>query len=73
MPVGPRPEEISALGQAGLTGNALLESLTGPPGHDLLAAAAVYAPLPLPYGADEFAVWIKQAHRLMQALKESAL
>jgi hypothetical protein len=72
MPVGPRPEEISALGQVGLTGDALLESLTGPPGHALLAAAAVYAPLPLPYCADEFAVWIKQAHRLMHALKEGA-
>ena len=33
MPVGPRPEEISALGQAGLTGDALLESLTGAPGR----------------------------------------
>ena len=73
MPVGPRPEEISALGQAGLTGDALLESLTGPSGRQLPAAAAVYAPLPLPYGADEFAIWIMQAHRLMQALKEGAL
>jgi hypothetical protein len=72
MPVGPRPEEISALGQAGLTGDALLESLTGAPGRGLLAAAAVYAPLPLPYGADEVAVWTKQAHRLMHALKDGA-
>ena len=72
MPVGPRPEEISALGQAGLTGDALLESLTGAPGRGLLAAAAVYAPLPLPYGADEVAVWTKQAQRLMHALKDAA-
>jgi hypothetical protein len=72
MPVGPRPEEISALGLAGLTGDALLESLTGPPGRRLLAAAAVYAPLPLPYRTDEVAVWMKQAHRLVHALEESA-
>ncbi len=72
MPVGPRPEEITALGQAGLTGDALLESLTGSPGHRLRAAAAVYAPLPLPYSAAEVAVWMEQAHRLVHALKEGA-
>jgi imidazolonepropionase-like amidohydrolase len=72
MTVGPRPEEISALGRAGLTGNALLESLTGPPGRHLQAAAAVYAPLPLPSSPEEFAVWIMQARRLVQALKEVA-
>ena len=72
MPVGPRPEEISALGQAGLTGDALLESLTGTPGRGLLAAAAVYAPLPLPNGADEVVVWTEQAHRLMHALEDDA-
>ena len=48
MPVGPRPEEITALGEAGLAGDALLASLTGPPGDRLRATAAVYAPLPLP-------------------------
>jgi hypothetical protein len=69
-PVGPRPEEITALGQAGLTGDALLESLTGSPGHRLRAAAAVYAPMPLPYSAAEVAVWMEQAHRLVHALKE---
>jgi hypothetical protein len=72
MPVGPRPEEISALGQAGLTGDALLESLTAPRSKGLSAAAAVYAPLPLPYSADEVAVWMKQAHRLVHALEEGA-
>jgi hypothetical protein len=70
MPVGPRPEEITALGQAGLTGDALLESLTSSPRHRLLAAAAVYAPLPLPYSAAEVAVWMEQAHRLVHALRE---
>jgi hypothetical protein len=64
VPVGPRPEEITAVGQAGLAGDALLESLTGSPRRRLLAAAAVYAPLPLPYGAAEVAVWMRHAHRL---------
>jgi imidazolonepropionase-like amidohydrolase len=72
-PVGPRPEEISALGQAGLTGEALLESLTGQPGDRLRTAAAVYAPLPLPYDADEAAAWMNGARRLMAALKEGAI
>jgi hypothetical protein len=71
-PVGPRPEEITALGQAGLTGDALLESLTGSSGHRLLAAAAVYAPLPLPYSAAEVAVWMNRAHRLVYELVEGA-
>jgi hypothetical protein len=69
-PVGPRPEEITALGQAGLTGDSLLESLTGSPRHRLRAAAAVYAPLPLPYSAAEVAVWMEQARRLVHPLKE---
>lgn len=72
-PVGPRPEEISALGQAGLTGDALLESLTGQPGDRLRTAAAVYAPLPLPYNADEAAAWMNRAHRLIAALTEGAI
>jgi hypothetical protein len=70
IPVGPRPEEITALGLAGLTGDSLLESLTGSPRHRLLAAATVYAPLPLPYSAAEVAVWMKQAHPLLHALNE---
>jgi hypothetical protein len=72
-PVGPRPDEISALGQAGLTGDALLESLTGQPGNRLRTAAAVYAPLPLPYDADEAAVWMSRAQRLTAALEEGAM
>jgi hypothetical protein len=71
-PAGPRPEEIRALGEAGLAGDALLESLTGPPGDRLRAAAAVYAPLPLPNDADEAAVWMSRAHRLVAALQEGA-
>jgi hypothetical protein len=70
IPVGPRPEEITALGLAGLTGDSLLESLTGSPRHRLLAAATVYAPLPLPYSAAEVAVWMKQAHPLLHALND---
>jgi hypothetical protein len=72
-PVGPRPEEISALGQAGLTGDALLESLTGQPGDRLRTAGAVYAPLPLPHDADSAAAWMNGAHRLVAALKEGAI
>jgi hypothetical protein len=71
-PVGPRPEEITALGHAGLAGDALLESLAGPP-RNLLAAAAVYAPLPLPNDATEIAAWLGRAHRLSNALKEAAI
>jgi len=72
-PAGPRPEEISALGQAGLAGDALLESLTGSAGDHLRVAAAVWSPLPLPVGADEAAVWMSQAHRLAAAAQEGAI
>jgi len=72
MPVGPGPEEITALGQAGLTGDSLLEALTGSPRHRLLAAATVHAPLPLPYSAAEVAAWMEQARRLVHALKDGA-
>ena len=54
-PLGPRPEEISALGQAGLAGDALLESLTGPAGDRLQLGRAVHAPLPLPNSAADVA------------------
>ncbi len=69
-PAGPRPEEISALGEVGLTGDALFAALTGQSGDRLAAAAAVYAPLPLPNTADEFVVWLDQAHRPGGALVE---
>jgi hypothetical protein len=69
-PAGPRPEEIRALGEAGLAGDALLESLTGSAGDHLRTAAAVYAPLPLPNDADEAAVWMSRAHPLVAALQE---
>jgi hypothetical protein len=72
-PAGHRPEEISALGEAGLAGNALRVSLTGPSEGRLLAAAAVYAPLPLPNTADEVVVWMNRAQRLAGALKEGSL
>jgi hypothetical protein len=72
-PVGPRREEITALGETGLAGDALLASMTGPPGDRLKAKAAVYAPLPLPDGAAELAVWMNQARRLVGALKEGAI
>jgi hypothetical protein len=73
IPVGPRPEEITALGETGLGGDALLASMTGPPGEPLRATAAVYAPLPIPDGAAELAVWMNQARRLASALEEGAI
>ena len=73
MPVGPRPEEITAVGETGLDGDALIASMTGPPGDRLKATAAVYAPLPLPDGAAELAVWMNQARRLAGALEEGAI
>jgi hypothetical protein len=73
MPVGPRPEEITAIGEAGLAGDSLLASMTGRPGDRLKAPAAVYSPLPLPHRATELADWMSQARRLAAALKEGAI
>jgi len=73
MPVGPRSAEISAMGYAGLAGDALLMAMTRTPGDHLPAATAVYAPLPLPHDAVEVAVWMSQAHRLLGALEEGAI
>jgi hypothetical protein len=72
-PAGPWPEEIRALGQAGLAGDALLESLTSPPGDRLRTEAAVYAPLPVPNDGDEAAVWMTRARRLVAAFQEEAI
>jgi imidazolonepropionase-like amidohydrolase len=72
-PPGPTTAEISALGQAGLAGDALLTSLTGPPPDHLLLDRAVYAPHPLPNSATDIAVWIKQARRLTAMLQEAAM
>jgi hypothetical protein len=72
-PVGPRSEEISALGQAGLAADALLTSLTGSAGDHVVLDSAVYAPLPLPNGAAEAADWMDQAHRLVGVLEEAAI
>jgi hypothetical protein len=72
-PAGPRSEEISALGQAGLAGDTLLESLTSPPHDRLRAASAIYAPLPLPNDGVEAAVWMNEAHPLEAALNQGAI
>jgi hypothetical protein len=73
-PVGPRSEEIGALGQAGFTGDALLEALTTNPGRDgLPIPSAVHAMLPLPYEPAEAAVWMGQARRLVAVIKEGAI
>jgi hypothetical protein len=73
MPVGSRPEEIIAMGQAGLAGDGLLVALTRTPHNHLPAAAAVYAPFPLPNVAAEVAVWMGQARRLAGAMEEGAI
>jgi len=70
MPVGPRPEEIIALGHAGLVSDSLLESLTGSSGERLGTGAAVHAPLPLPQDAEDVVVWMSHARRLADALQE---
>jgi hypothetical protein len=72
-PAGPRPEEITALGQAGFAGDALLRSLTDSTGDHLLTTAGVYAPLPLPSSAAEVAVWMNRAHPLVGALQEGVM
>lgn len=69
---GPREEEISALGQAGLAGDALLESLTGPAGNHLQLGRAVYAPLLLPNSAADVADWMNRAQRLTSVLAQAA-
>jgi hypothetical protein len=73
MPVGPRPEEIIALGHAGLVSDSLLESLTGSSGDRLRTGAAVHAPLPLPQDAEDVVVWMSYAQRLADALQEGAI
>ncbi|HKN44725.1 MAG TPA: hypothetical protein VJW23_12470 [Propionibacteriaceae bacterium] len=70
MPVGPRPEEIIALGHAGLVSDSLLESLTGSSGERLGTGAAVHTPLPLPQDAEDVVVWMSHARRLADALQE---
>jgi imidazolonepropionase-like amidohydrolase len=72
-PAGPRAEEISALGEAGLAGDALLDSLTGPTGDHLLLDRAVYAPFGLPDTAADIGGWMNQAHRLTGVLSEAAI
>jgi hypothetical protein len=70
---GPRAEEISALGQAGLAGDALLTSLAGPAGDHVQLDRAVYAPLLLPNSATDLADWMNRARRLTDVLPKAAL
>lgn len=69
---GPRYEEISGLGQAGLAGDDLLASLTGPASDHLPFDRAVYAPLMLPNSAADVADWMNRAHRLTSVLAKVA-
>ncbi len=73
MPVGLRPEEIIALGHAGLAGDSLLESLTGSSGDRLGTGAAVHARLPLPQDAGDVVVWMSHAQRLADLLQEGVV
>ena len=72
-PAGPRTAEISALGAAGLSGDALLTSLTGRVGDHLRLDRAVCAPIPLPDGAADVAAWMHQAQRLTQVISEAVV
>jgi imidazolonepropionase-like amidohydrolase len=72
-PAGPRTAEISALGAAGLSGNALLTSLTGPFDDHLQLDRAVYAPVPLPDSATDVAAWMHQAQRLTHVISEAVI
>jgi hypothetical protein len=73
-PVGPRSEEISALGEAGLASDALREAITTNPGRDgLPISCAVHALLPLPNDAAEVVVWMSQARRLVGVIEEGAI
>jgi hypothetical protein len=69
---GPRYEEISWLSQAGLAGDVLLASLTGPASDHLQFDRAVYAPLMLPNSAADVAEWMNQAQRLTSVLAKAA-
>ena len=73
-PVGPRSEEISALGEAGLAGDALRQAMTTNPGRDSLPTrSAVHALLPLPNDAAEVVAWMSQARRLVGVIEEGAI
>ena len=73
-PVGPRSEEISALGEAGLAGDAVLEAMTTNPARDgLPISCAVHAFLPLPNEPAEAAAWMSQARRLVGVIEEGAI
>jgi len=71
-PPGPRDEEISGLGQAGLAGDVLLTSLTGPASDHVQFDRAVYAPLPLPHNAADVADWMNRTRRLTSVLAKAA-
>jgi hypothetical protein len=71
-PPGPRDEEISGLGQAGLAGDVLLTSLNGPASDHMQFDRAVYAPLMLPHNAADVADWMNRARRLTSVLAKAA-
>ncbi len=73
-PIGPRSEEIRAMGEAGLAGDALLQAMTASPGRDgLPIRSAVHALLPLPNDAAEAVAWMSQARRLVGVIEEGTI
>lgn len=58
-PVGVNEREIELLGEVGLTGEALLRAVLGPP-----SAPALEAPLPLPETAADLVTWLRASRRL---------
>ncbi|GAA1876123.1 hydrolase [Myceligenerans crystallogenes] len=75
---GPTPRrgvsdrEIALLGEAGLTGEALLRAVVGPPGRrDLDPERALVSPHPRPADAGELITWLADARRLTPADLES--
>jgi hypothetical protein len=58
-PVGVNEREIELLGEVGLTGEALLRAVLGPP-----SALALEAPFPVPETAADLIAWLRASRRL---------
>lgn len=66
-PVGPNPQEIAALSEAGLTLDELIASMTGPPADGIEVARALICAQPLPRSAAELVAWLSDCRRLQAA------
>ncbi|GAB3173746.1 hypothetical protein GCM10027059_45330 [Myceligenerans halotolerans] len=65
-PVGLNTREIELLGEAGLTGKALLRAVVGAPDR-VVPGRALISPHPRPENADELVDWLADARRLTPA------